>query len=438
MESGRKRKLREKEFTKEQLAHFKKLRKEQNKRRRKRKKCPAEEPAEEPTEKSEEELKVEEMTIAPPSPTAKVCHSNEEKRKPEEAEGEKMDRAALKRSEKKREESHPSRPANARHSDEKKRKLEEAGKKLPRGKQLVRASLQRNKKNGEGAVTQKASRPKVHSSAKPKDNNKESDNIKLREISAANLTRNAAAKSIGSGTFGTCYPGKYRGIDVVIKQYKERSCQGERLSFLKREAKHEANVLLQLGDHPGIPLLFGVCLKEKPMSIVMKFHGDGKDSLTVYKAAKNSLVSGKKEWNTILCETADALDHVHRCGFAHNDLKSNNVVLEKREDERLHPVIIDFGKSVLLIKAKNPPAKPMHVRDQYKDSYKDSYIAPELVDGTGKPSAKSDIYALSFLIKSVYRLLCFRNVVAVKNALVTSPEERPTIKELKAALSVDD
>ena len=81
----------------------------------------------------------------------------------------------------------------------------------------------------------------------------------------------------------------------------------------------------------------------------------------MYKA-KNNLISEKKEWNTILCETADALDHVHRCGYAHSDLKSNNVVLEKREDERLHPVIIDFGKSVLLIKAKNPPAKPMHVR----------------------------------------------------------------------------
>lgn len=151
MESGRKRKLREKEFTKEQLAHFKKLRKEQNKRRRKRKKCPAEEPAEKPAE----ELKVEEMTIAPPSPTAKTRHSNEEKRKPEEPGGKKMDRASLKRSEKNREESHPSRPANARHSDEKKRKLEKAGKKLPRGKQLVRASPQRNKKKMEKVQSHK-------------------------------------------------------------------------------------------------------------------------------------------------------------------------------------------------------------------------------------------------------------------------------------------
>lgn len=32
-------------------------------------------------------------------------------------------------------------------------------------------------------------------------------------------------------------------------------------------------------------------------------------------------------------------------------------------DERLHPVIIDFGKSVSLMKAKNPPAKPLHIRD---------------------------------------------------------------------------
>lgn len=72
MESGRKRKLREKEFTKEQLAHFKKLRKEQNKRRRKRKNAPAEERV--------DELKVDEMMIAPPGPPANARHSDEKKR----------------------------------------------------------------------------------------------------------------------------------------------------------------------------------------------------------------------------------------------------------------------------------------------------------------------------------------------------------------------
>ena len=86
---------------------------------------------------------------------------------------------------------------------------------------------------------------------------------------------------------------------------------------------------------------------------------------------------------TILCDTADALDHIHHFGYAHNDLKSNNVVLEKREDERLHAVVIEV---YCLSKAKNAPAKLSHS----KDSYKDIYIAPELVDGSGKPSVTSD------------------------------------------------
>ena len=48
------------------------------------------------------------------------------------------------------------------------------------------------------------------------------------------------------------------------------------MSLLQREARHEVCVLQQLGDHPGIPLLFGVCLEEVPVSIVLKFYGDGK------------------------------------------------------------------------------------------------------------------------------------------------------------------
>ena len=170
MESGRKRKLRQKEFTKEQLAHFKKLRKEQNKRRKKRKNGLAKGPAEEPAE----ELKVEEITTAQPSPPTIARHSNEKKRKLEEADmclpgGKKMDRASLERSEENGEESHPSPPANARHGDGRKRRQEEAEKILPRGKKMVRASLEQSKKNGEGAVKRKTLRRKLHASAKPKE-----------------------------------------------------------------------------------------------------------------------------------------------------------------------------------------------------------------------------------------------------------------------------
>ena len=137
---------------------------------------------------------------------------------------------------------------------------------------------------------------------------------------------------------------------------------------------------------------------------MLKFHGDGEESLTVFKAAKNEKVSEQREWNRILYDTANALELIHGCGFAHNDLKANNVVLEKRQDKCLHPVIIDFGKSVAFSKAKNPVPKPSYLKDQYKNSY----IAPELIDGTGKPSINSDVYSLAFMIKSVYGILKFK------------------------------
>ena len=171
-----------------------------------------------------------------------------------------------------------------------------------------------------------------------------------------------------------------------------------------------------------------------PISIVLKFNGEGHESLTMYKAAKTKRISDKLEWNKILWDTADALQHVHEAGYVHNDLKSNNVVLEKREDDKLHPVIIDFGKSVEIEKAKKATAKPLHLRGHYEHSY----IAPELINGTGRPSIESDVFALGFLIKTVYKLLKFQNISTVKDALSDSPINRPSISDLKEALSCAD
>lgn len=56
---------------------------------------------------------------------------------------------------------------------------------------------------------------------------------------------------------------------------------------LQRQAKHDTKVLQQPADHPGIPLLFGASLKEMPVRIVLKFHGEG--GLSVYKPAKKSV-----------------------------------------------------------------------------------------------------------------------------------------------------
>ena len=65
-----------------------------------------------------------------------------------------------------------------------------------------------------------------------------------------------------------------------------------------------------LGDHPGIPLLFGVILEQPTVGIVLQFHGDDEGSMTVYKAAKEEIFKEIEVWNQVLCEVADALEHV--------------------------------------------------------------------------------------------------------------------------------
>ena len=47
----------------------------------------------------------------------------------------------------------------------------------------------------------------------------------------------------------------------------------------------------------------------------------------------------------LFVKICSALEHVHSKGFLHNDIKSNNVVLDQTGPEQYNPVLIDFGKS---------------------------------------------------------------------------------------------
>ena len=127
----------------------------------------------------------------------------------------------------------------------KKRRLGDSEQNLPRGKRMVSASLQKNQGKKEKEAIQGPAALKA------------TEGMSLKELEPEYLVRHQGAQSISSST----------------------------LTFLQRETRHEVQVLQQSGDHPGIPLLFGVVLKKKPVSLVLKYHGEGSESLTVYKAA---------------------------------------------------------------------------------------------------------------------------------------------------------
>ena len=225
MESNKKRKMDMKNLNEGQLAYYKALRKNQKRKRRENKRKGIEKETRGPNQVSRPKTLQLEVPLVRPGAGAAV--KTQEKRK--------------------------------------KRELEEAEKFQPRGKRLVSVALQKTrrdtKKEPEAKMTSKRSGTRVAVEGTKVTVQR---STRLKEIEPTNLKRELGATSIGRGTFGTCYPAKYRGISVVIREYNAKSLKKNTedcLAALQREARHEALVLERLGDHPRIPLLFDVCLK---------------------------------------------------------------------------------------------------------------------------------------------------------------------------------
>ena len=161
----------------------------------------------------------------------------------------------------------------------------------------------------------------------------------VKEISHNEVVR--TEKWLGSRTFGSCYLAYYRGLVVAVKEFHLQPQTNERQ--IKQDVLYKAAVISGLGDHPGLPLLFGITTQTPPYRLITQFHGEKNQSLTVWKAIRK-LTLGKSCWFNVLKGITEALARIHEVRFLHNDLKSNNVLTE-RHGEAYKPVIIDFGKA---------------------------------------------------------------------------------------------
>ena len=143
--------------------------------------------------------------------------------------------------------------------------------------------------------------------------------------------------------------------------------------------------------------MFGYCIDTRPFLLITQFHG-----LKGHCVTFTSLVLKhdhlQNEWCRIMYECSDALLYIHSKGYLHNDLKGDNVIISD-DNNTLHPVIIDFGKSTTLSKGK---LYKLSQRDQDKYRKYHKHIAIEVIRGTHPQSQASDIYAFGLLLS----LLC--------------------------------
>ena len=76
-------------------------------------------------------------------------------------------------------------------------------------------------------------------------------------------------------------------------------------------------------------------------------------SFTTSTVLSKKRLPDKMTWTRIIAKTAGVLASIHEKGFLHNDLTSNNVVIDNR-DGVYNTVVIDFGESVLISGARGP------------------------------------------------------------------------------------
>jgi serine/threonine protein kinase len=253
-----------------------------------------------------------------------------------------------------------------------------------------------------------------------------------KEIDMSHVVR--TNQFLGSGTYGSCYLGRYRGLPIVVKELKVRKVGKERKEEtekrLKEELIHEAKAICKLGDHPGLPLLFGISSTNLPFRLIMQFHGkkDG-TSLTISKAMANSTISQKSVWEKIIGKAAHALHHIHSVGLIHNDLKANNVVLDEVSDHSYQPIIIDFGKSRPISSPKGSKLLSDEEQRDYRKLY--PHIAPEIVKGLHPQSCASDVYSIGVMAKAIYKKYKFGPLPELVGlAIRSSPKERPAIAKI--------
>ena len=106
--------------------------------------------------------------------------------------------------------------------------------------------------------------------------------VPMKEIHPSEVAK--STKFLGYGSFGTYYLAYYRGISVAVKEFRLQKSRSP--DEIKKDVVREAQMIGLLGDHRGVPLLFGVITKSMPLTLITQFHGESDSCTTLHKEIK--------------------------------------------------------------------------------------------------------------------------------------------------------
>jgi serine/threonine-protein kinase len=190
-------------------------------------------------------------------------------------------------------------------------------------------------------------------------------------------------EKIGEGGMAIVYKAKCNLLNRYVALKVLRPEFTEDQEFLKRFAD-EARSVAKL-SHPNIVPIYDIGSENKINYIVMEYA----EGPTLKEYLREHGRMNWKEAVNIAAQVAGALDHAHKNGIIHRDIKPQNIIITKGDVAK----VTDFGI------AKFVSGATITIRDKVVGSVQ--YFSPEQARGS-ICDAKSDIYSLGIVL---YELL---------------------------------
>ncbi len=223
---------------------------------------------------------------------------------------------------------------------------------------------------------------------------------------------------LGRGGMGAVYLARDIALDreVAIKVVRTDSSAREIHDRLRREARTAAKL-----SHPNIVPLhaFGE-VEGMPYFVMGYVRGE---SLATRLRRDGKLP--EEEARRILADLAEALDHAHRQGVVHRDVKPDNVLID---DESGRALLTDFGVAKALGGSETLTALGGVVGTP-------AYMSPEQAAGRADIDGRSDIYSLGIMAYAALSgRLPFEGKTAAEMLTKHLTQDPPPLRSLAPAL----
>jgi predicted Ser/Thr protein kinase len=202
------------------------------------------------------------------------------------------------------------------------------------------------------------------------------------------------AETLGSGSLSTIYKAVHEplGRTVALKALKSQMAP---TSSFGEQLEREAKILVDL-LHPNIVMLLDQSRSPSGRPYLVLEYVDGPTLAKLLAKKKRLPVEAAL---AVACQVCTALDHAHRRGVVHRDVKPSNVLLTKGGVVKM----IDFGiaqraRTVSVSDAEGITPSGRFAPEQSKDAFgTPAYMSPEQILGDFV-DARSDLFSLGVVL----------------------------------------